>query len=649
MEKFPRIEQKSDSENRTGESEKESLKSPHREAVEFVEKYRDFFEHYARGRVNFEPAPAGLDTFAFDFKTDKIFLNSRFYKDRGFSEEKTSFATLHEIEHFLEKKEMLGEESGDKKFKRYLKQIKESEAYSLMDNCVADVRENRAVVQKTTRDFRNIETGLYKEDLFPELDFTERPKHIQFCEAILREARVPDEKCVVSPEVRKKLDALKNVKTESAQDFLSLLTNSDVPMSLRVALQNEHIWPIVKGLLEKDIKDKRGGKKEKEKGKSGKSKGAKKKKKGEKEKKESGEKTAKDEGEPTGEKDPNKIFKDDYEKAKKRAPHAASIEEIEKAFEKWQETKKENPFEKADNEYAERLGVKKEDLQRYRNIVKNLEKIRNPETSVSVIQELRELIAKIIAKRMKPAPAPRYPVEEGEELVDPAELVSQFQVGNLEPKVWETYEIKEKKGKKFGEVEITLVCDRSGSMEGAKLVEQQKAAVLMMEALKEFADACYEEKINMAHPLEVRSEIYSFQATDKDAKPLKIMSKELGEKERIEITAVLSSAPGESTTDFIPLEKIEAGLDENLKRKITEGEVKKIVIIFTDGASDHVQRVKNILEKLRKDGVIAVGVGITEEGKVALDTYAPDARLAETAEKLPLVLGELLKEHLTDI
>ncbi len=154
MEKFLRIEQKSDSDNPP--EEKIPREESHKEAVEFVEKYRDFYDHYARGKVKFEPAPEGLDTFAFDLESDppKIYLNSRFYKDRGLSEEKTSFATLHEIEHLLEKMEMLGEEGGEKTFGRYLKRVKESEAYSHMDNCVADVRENTAVAQKTTKNFR---------------------------------------------------------------------------------------------------------------------------------------------------------------------------------------------------------------------------------------------------------------------------------------------------------------------------------------------------------------------------------------------------------------------------------------------------------------------------------------------------------------
>jgi hypothetical protein len=73
------------------------------------------------------------------------------------------------------------------------------------------------------------------------------------------------------------------------------------------------------------------------------------------------------------------------------------------------------------------------------------------------------------------------------------------------------------------------------------------------------------------------------------------------------------------------------------------------VIVFTDGMSHGVQQVKDALGNLRSKGVVAIGVGITKEGEPALDTYAPDAKLAETAEKLSIVLGDLLKEHLADI
>src|SRR3989338_2745843 len=98
------------------------------EAFAFVEEHKDFFEHHAKGKIKIEPAPEGLNTFAFDLKNNTIYINSMFYEKLGFSKEKTIFATLHEIEHFLEKIVMLSEEGGEKNFDKYLKNIEASKA-----------------------------------------------------------------------------------------------------------------------------------------------------------------------------------------------------------------------------------------------------------------------------------------------------------------------------------------------------------------------------------------------------------------------------------------------------------------------------------------------------------------------------------------
>lgn len=613
-------------------------------ALEFVGRHRDLYEHYARGRITIKPALAGVDTLAFNLENNTIYIHPRFYEKLGFSEEKTSFATLHEIEHLLEKLQMLAEKYGEQKFARYLNRIKKSKAYSVMDNCVADVRENRAVVSRTDKEsgeFRRIEQDMYQKDLFKETDFTAKPRHLQLCYAILREARLPDQQCILAPEVREKLDNLYAIQGKSGRDFLDIMTNPKVPMSTRLQLQDQYIWPIVEELLKQDIED---NKKDRGKDNAESTKG-----KSQSGKPESGEPS---DHKPESSDDPNDIFKDAYTEAEQKVPNAVPLENIEKTFKEWQKARGKNPLDIADQEYAHKIGVTKEQLQQYRDIVASLEQIKNPETNESIIEELRQLINRIIARRLRPAVVPRHPVEEGEELVDLSELVSQVKAGNLEPKAWETHEVKEKTGKKFGEIEITLVGDRSGSMAedgGVKMIEQRKAAVLMMEALKEFADLCEFERVNLEKPLEVRSEIYTFQATSADETPVKKMSKELSEKERIEVATVLSLAPGLRTTDFVSLEAIEKSITGETVKKISDGKLKKIIIIFTDGISHGVQEVKNILEKLRRKGVVVIGVGITEAGQPTLETYAPDARLAETAEKLPLVLGELLKKHLSDI
>ena len=606
-------------------------KKDHQEAVGFVEKHRDFFEHFARGRVKIEPAPEGLDTFAFNLENNVVYVNSRFFKEFGLPEEGTTFGTLHELVHFFQKKQLLSERDGDKILEVYLKRLKRDRAYSLMDNHSANVQVN-ATVQKGYESGRDVEDLLYKEIFFKDKDLTKEPKHVQFSYA-LHEFREMGDEYNVAPEVREKLDELKSITAPDGTRLVDVMFHPETPMSLRLKLQDKYLWPMVEELRDKDMEDKKNEKKDDSEGGEG--------DKGEEKKEETGKEKL----------DPNEVFKEVYDRATKRVPNAMSIEKIEEALKDWKEVSDKNSPDATDRKYAEDLGVKKEDLQTYRNIVKDLEKNINLETGENIVHELEELIRRIIAKRLKSTQAPRYPTEEGEDLVDPAQLVSDVKAGNLEPKVWETFEVKEKLGKKFGEIEVTLICDRSYSMNTplVKLIEQRRAVVFMMEALKNFADLALEERINLDKPLDVRSEVFAFSQSDEDDKPLKKMSKELGEKERIDVMTKVSSAPG-GTTDFIPLETVNSGISEWDLRKIKEGELKKIVITFTDGDSNEPQRVKNVLEKLRGKGVIVICIPIGEEGKKAFDTYAlAEVRSADKAEKICPVLADVLKDNLSDI
>lgn len=616
------------------DKKKESVPAEHHEAMSHFEANRDIFEHYARGRANVKPAPAGLDTFAFDLETDDIYLNARFYKEKGLSDEKTTYATLHEIEHFLEKKQLLAEEGGEAAYGKYLSRIEKSKAYGVMDNCIADIRENTTVIRKTDEGYAAIERGMYQDDLFPSTDLTGEPKHLQLPQAILREARVPGEACQVAPEVREAIDALKDIRAKDGTSLFQIMADPKTPMSVRLKLQDRYVWPKVEALLKEDQKDQ-----EKQKKKPGE---------GENGKPGDGKKEGKSESGQGGQKpNANETFKDAYARADKRVPNAVPVAKEKEAFEKWQETHGDS-MDRADQEYAEKLGVKKEDLRRYRSIADQMRRIMNPETNQGVIEDLRELISRIIAKRKKEMPAPRYPVEEGEDLVDPVELVTRAKAGDFEPKAWETHDIRMQKGKRFGTVEITLVCDRSTSMEGRKKLEQQKAAVLFMEALKEFSDLAKEESHDLEKPLEVRSEVYAFQSSAEDAVPIKSLSDDISEKERIEVATKVGTCSG-STTDFVPLETISGGIDQEKERLMADGELKKIVIVFTDGESNDPVRVGSVLRTMREKGVVVVGIGITADGEPALATYAPEARLAETAEKLPQVLADVLREHLSDV
>ena len=652
------------------ESEKD-----HQEAVDYFNQHRDFFEHYSRGKVKMRPAPPGLNTFACDLTTDELFINSVFLRKKGLSEAKTSFAVLHESEHLEEKRELLKEKDGDKTFEAYLARLKSSKAFSVMDNHIADIRENRAVIARTNESQRDIEQSLYRENLFPETDFTQTPMHLQLTQALLRESRVPDELCTVSPEVRTELDALKNIAGADGTKLLDIMTHPDTPMSLRLKLQDKFIWPIVQKLLKKDIekeKEKQEQNQEQNKGQEGEEGDQQDQNQGEggepqdddsdgegqpqegKESKPGKPKPGK--GKPSGKPsdqpiDPNELFKAAYEKARERMIEAVPIEELEKALKKWRETPRESELDKANRHHAESIGVSAEALKKYRNVIEELEKTINPETNENAIESVKNIFRRIVSKRLKPTPAPRYPVEDGEDLVDPAELYAEVKRGNLEPKVWETYQIEQKPGKLIGEVEITQVGDGSDSMnQGTKRLEQRKTMVLGMEGLSRAAEETDNEQTNMLVPLKIKSEIYKFQAdAEADITPLKPMSEELGEKECVDVATSFESTPGERTTDYVTLEHILATLDEETERKIQAGDLKKIVIVYTDGVSSDVAKVQTAVLSLRKKGVVVIGIGITNDGISAKTTYAPDAKVAENAKDLPNILVDLLKEHLADL
>ena len=81
----------------------------------------------------------------------------------------------------------------------------------------------------------------------------------------------------------------------------------------------------------------------------------------------------------------------------KHNPPFHSREEIEKAFKEWKEAEKgKNGAEAADEDYAKKIGVEKNDLQDYRKVVESLQKIVNPETDLGVIEELKNLFSRIM-------------------------------------------------------------------------------------------------------------------------------------------------------------------------------------------------------------------------------------------------------------
>lgn len=728
-----------------------------------VERHRDFFEGYAKGAITVKAAAPGA-TFSCDLENGAISVSEMFYDSKpvgevesAVAEGRSIFGVLHEIEHILELRRMLqSEEKGAELFRAYAKKLRHSRAYATMDDIVADIRENRAVVSKTNAEMAEVEQGAYRERLFPQTDFTKLPKHLQFCYALIREARVPGESCVVSDDVR---GALNEFHAQSGA--LDVITNPETPMNLRHELQDVMIWPIVQAFLKQDMAERKeqdkqrkeeqekkkkaresGGGEQEETGEEGdegsnddsegedkendesggegedgggddkdeseggeegsdgegenddanengsgngesegkngdeegeggedgqgqdsaEGKGAG--KGGEEEEKNDSESGASD-GDSQGDgnddfpelsdedwKNPNKVFEREYDDFDAKSTEAMPMEEVLKALDAWEKGRaKESEGARAAREQAKRLGVSVEELQAYERIVHEMKDVKNPLTRRPVYEDLRDMFARIVSRRLKPAPFAKYPLPEGDELIDPTTAHVEVQKGNTEPHVWAETEIRERRGSRCGRVELTVVCDRSDSMNdegGAKAHEQRRSTVLVMEALTAFAKHCDENRAEMLEKLAIASEVYSFDGSAQDAIPLKPMGADTTDAQKVQVLKVLQVCPGK-TTDYVPLRAIADGITPEMREQMQKGELKKIVFVFTDGDSGDAAAVRVELDKLHALGVIVVGIGITASGRSVLTTYAPHAQVAKTAELLPVVLGGLLKEHLEPI
>lgn len=625
----------------------------------FFELNKDFLENYAGdSSLQIKPSPKGLGTFAVDLEKGVLYAEPRFFGERGHGTDETMVLTLHEYEHFREMRELLSEKGGEQVWRKHIAKFKAKKRFSIMDNCFDDVKINRTVVSRAPS-LLETRRKLWAEKMFPDADFSSLPKHIQFCYALDRKLNVSDEQVKVSEEVQAELDKLEAIKNSAGVSVLDYASDPRTPMSVRLKLQELYLEPILEKLFEEDVKDKE------DKGKGGEgSEGEGEESTDESEGEESGEKDSGDEkkkpkskpkkGGKTGKekpKNPEDYFRDEYNKWDKEHPETVSWKDIERATEEFIKNKKgeKSAEQLAEEAYAKAEGVTAEELREYRRFRQTIEEIKNPETDESVVEKLRKIFRKIVAERKKRVPSSKLPVAEGEILIYPAEAVVQIQAGVREPEVWQTIEQKERPKELYGNFDAVLVFDRSGSMdEGGKKKEQRKCGILGLEALKEFSDLIDEERADLQYDLNVRTEAWTF-GDDAQVEMLKPLGKEMTERQRVLIYKTLANTPGDSTKDFLALEKIFAAIPEEDWEKIRRKELRKIIVVFSDGESDNSAKVQEICGKFRERGTVVVGVGITNSGKAAETTYAPDGQVCEDASKLAVVLGGLLEKFIREL
>ena len=544
-------------------------------------------------------------------ETGEATYDPKFFEEKGYTQSQALFGSFHEIKcHLVETAELLNAKGGEAAHKRLKTRIERRQRLHIWENCRTDVKGNRAIMQFAPSLREDIET-LYKEKLWPETDLTDRPRHLQFMYAILRESMVPDEETKIDPAVREAINKLRNVK---GKDVIKLATNPNLDPLSALRLSERYIEPVIEELYKEDLKDKKD-----QELKDGKGKGK------------------------DGQGKPGDPFESDYEDYENRHPEPMDDKEMEK---KIKEAKaKQSESSRQDAGYEEEHGVSKQDTDDYYNEYRKIEQY---------IEPLRQIFRRIIEQRQIPVRHLAALKEEGV-MIDPglvAQTYMDVQAGVQNPKTMKDFEgtlVDENIPTNF---EITIVADRTGSMQdGAKIPEQRRSCLLLMEALKEFSDITEEQGPLVPH-LGVRSEVVSFGDQPQRTEVLKPLSKELSEKQRIEVFKSLAIADSEINNEQVLFARImnsireEAARDSTYLGKIKSGKLRKFVIVLTDGIVGDYAATRREVEKIRDLGVVVAGVGMTVDGKDAEKTYAPDGKVCYDVSKLPKTLEDMLSEYL---
>jgi Ca2+-binding EF-hand superfamily protein len=137
---------------------------------------------------------------------------------------------------------------------------------------------------------------------------------------------------------------------------------------------------------------------------------------------------------------------------------------------------------------------------------------------------------------------------------------------------------------------------------------------------------------------------------------LKPLSDNISYQDRIKIAKYLSNCDGGSTSDYKSLSKIFLNLDNDNKKKIKSNELKKVVLMITDGGSSNVSLAISEKNKLEECGVIVKAVQIGDPGDGDIDKFRQvwrqnkeDGYSCRDVSSLIPTIERLLSDFLNDL
>ncbi|MGD0228903.1 MAG: vWA domain-containing protein [Syntrophorhabdales bacterium] len=575
------------------------------------------------------------ERWSMDASTGRGTYDPGFFARRGFTAAETMWAVCHEIEHFRDWRRdpdgyaLLYERMG--RGKRRLDLL----YHQINDILVNTEVDRRFPAHRETRDY------LYRYKLMPQADYTRRPRHLQFVDAILRERMLPDEEAEVIPEVRAELDRLKDIDGEGT-DLVGLVSEPSAKAADRFDLVKDYIEPVYERFFYEDVEERKRQERKKgdvpdgdaaefsiEGGKTG---------------------TGKAGMEEVDPLEAEGYFAQEYDKSEQRLPQAFSASEIKEAIAREIERRKQedkSPDEIARQQFRALHGVSVEEVEDYAD---RYAKVKDQ------ILPLRAVFERVIATRKEVRRRLRERTDQGV-IIDPS-LIAQAYIdsrsGIVDSRTQLGIRGEERDENKPLDFEFTLICDVSGSMNenapGGKSYEQRLCAILITEALDEFEKSLHAQRRESLVDLRVFTEVRGFGAHDEE---LKAVSNVIDYRTRVAVARRLEAYTGRRTEDYKPLAGIAARMDNTAIARTEGRDLKKTVVLITDGGSDEPALTKEAKARLDLLGVVVKAIQIGEPSAEDVEKFkyvwGDDGLPCKDVSRLTSTMEKLLEALLEDL
>ncbi len=502
----------------------------------------------------------------------------------------TTYACAHEIGHVEDIIDRIerGYESDD------IYETSQNPAEHFFHNIIDDSVINQRL--KKVPMFRGITNELYENVLFPDDNLSKGPKHVQFMQGWLLDSVTPEREVHVDSDVREALDKLREVALEGSSKSVDLreeLARRTTDIARRRELAEKHIYPIYKGFMEEDNQsqddpddnqqhsEQNGGAEENYEGYHN--------------------------AMPCGGHDNHQdhTHNEQDEGSSDNAHESGSVNEalndlaqaiidINEEKEQVQAKIGEAAVKNADDEsfgigtLAEELQISDEDAQAYRNVLN---------TYRAMIQNVGQIFQALTvpsSEYTRPI-ASKNILDRGHRLAQSRLFdVAIAQHASREPIVWNPVEsTKRREGLNFNGVDIHLLVDVSGSMQGRNATVASECSVVLMEGL-EAAKRDIIRNNPTANKPDVRLGVILFGSDSKEVVTLSVHPNPV-EKGRAFTT--IRSADSGSTLVSVALNRVVKARRKFPKRT-------QVVFLITDGGFGDVYDADDIARSIKDNAYI---------------------------------------------